>query len=158
MTNNKLKFHAILRSLRHGETGGALVETALTLPLLVTLTLGSVELARVAYTSIEVANAAKAAVSYGAQNLTTVVDTTGIQTVATNDASDLYAVTTATSKSYICADNSASTGANTDCVNSQIETILTVTTTTTMTPIVHIPGLPTKYTLHGQAVQKVLQN
>ncbi len=73
MTNNKLKFHAILRSLRHGETGGALVETALTLPLLVTLTLGSVELARVAYTSIEVANAAKAAVSYGAQNLTTVV-------------------------------------------------------------------------------------
>ncbi|SRR6266568_9160261 len=157
MKNSKLSFSAIFRAFHRSETGGALVETALTLPVLVTLLLGSVEFARVAYASIEVANAAKAAVSYGAQTITTEADTTGIQTVAANDASDLTGLTTTASTSFICSDNSASTGLNTDCTGSQIETILTVTTSASYSPIVSIPGFRGPYTLTGRAVQKVLK-
>ena len=56
-------------SWRESEVGGSLVETALTAPLLLTLLIfGSVEFARVAYAAIEVTNAARAGVSYGAQS------------------------------------------------------------------------------------------
>ena len=66
MASSIPNYRALRRVLRPGESGGALVETALTMPLLVILVLGAVELARVAYAAIEVSNAARAAVSYGA--------------------------------------------------------------------------------------------
>jgi Flp pilus assembly protein TadG len=69
--------------LRAGQTGGALVETALTVPLFILLLLGAVEIGQVAYASIEVADAAKAAVAYGAQSGGTAGDTTGITYAAT---------------------------------------------------------------------------
>ncbi len=158
MQRRKLRTIEILRSIGRNETGGAIIETALTVPMLVTLLLGAVEFARVAYASIEVANAARAAVSYGAQSITTEVDSTGIQTVAANDASDLTGLTTTPTTSYICADGTASTGANTDCSTSQIETILTVSTSASFSPIITIPGFRGPYTLYGRAVQKVLKN
>jgi len=157
MKNRTRSFNAILRAFCRSEAGGALVETAITLPMLVTLTLGAVEFARVAYASIEVANAAKAAVSYGAQSKATVGDTTGIQTVATNDAADLTGLTSVPTTSYICSDGSAATGTNTDCSTSQIEAILTVTTSASYSPIISIPGFRGPYTLTGRAVQKVLK-
>ncbi len=49
------------------EKGQALVELALTFPILVMLFVGAAEFARVVYASIEVSNAAMAGVSYGAQ-------------------------------------------------------------------------------------------
>jgi hypothetical protein len=45
----------------------------------------------------------------------------------------------------------------TDCKSSNIETILTVQTQASFTPAIRLPGLPTSFTLHGHAVQKVLQ-
>lgn len=53
------------------ESGQSLVEMALSLPLLVLLLLGTVELAQVCYGAIAVSNAAKAAAQYAAQNSTT---------------------------------------------------------------------------------------
>ena len=149
---------AMFRSLLNGESGGTLVETALTLPLLVTLCLGPVEFARVAYTAIEVSNAAKAGATYGGQNGGTAGDTTGITWAATHDGANISGLTvTGVSLSYICSDGSASTGLNTDCANSQMEENVTVTTQATIDPLIHIPGLPTTYTLHGTASQKCLQ-
>ena len=49
--------------IRRNQLGGALVETALTAPLLVLMLLGLVEFGRVAYISIQTSNAARAAVS-----------------------------------------------------------------------------------------------
>jgi Flp pilus assembly protein TadG len=140
----------------HGETGQSLVETALVLPLLVTILLGGAEVAQVAYAAIEVANAARAGAQYGAQNGGTASDTAGIATAAANDAANLN-LTTTSSYSCVCSNGSASTCANTDCANSHIEEILTVNTQATVNPMFHIPGLPTTYTLKGQAIQKCLQ-
>lgn len=139
------------------DKGQALVELALSFPILVFLFVGAAEFARVVYASIEVSNAAMAGVSYGAQSPTTAADTTGIQTAVANDAQDLTLSPATVSKSCICSDGSASTCLSTDCSTSNIETILTVQTQATIDPGIHLPGFATTYTLQGQAVQKVLQ-
>ena len=139
------------------ERGQALVELALSLPILVTLLLGAAEFARVVYASIEVSNAAMAGVQYGAQNPNTAGDTTGIQVAASNDAQNIKLGTTTVSQACICSNGGASTCQPTDCTGSNIETILTVQTQTTFDPGIHLPGFATTYTLYGRAVQKVLQ-
>ena len=47
--------------------------------------IGAAEFARAAYAYIEVSNAARAAVQYGAQNDATALDTAGMLTAAKND-------------------------------------------------------------------------
>jgi Flp pilus assembly protein TadG len=139
------------------DKGGALVELAFTVPILALLLLGVAEIAQVEYVSIEVSDAAMAGVQYGATNPSTAADTTGIQTAAQNDSPDITLGTTNVSHSCICSNGSASTCQPTDCQGSNIETILTVQTQTTVDPLLSVPGLPTQYTLYGQATQKVWQ-
>jgi len=169
MHDMRLKYPFLTRLLR-SDSGGAMVETALTLPLLFVMLLGAGEFGRIAYTAIEVSSAARAGVSYGAQSTTTVTDSAGIQKVATDDAPDLN-LTATVGKSGICADNTSCTGTNsstapgsgpvcknTDCTSSQVETILTVTTSASITPMITVPGMKGPYTVTGRAVQKVLKN
>jgi Flp pilus assembly protein TadG len=158
-THDRKRYCSISRlfALQKGEGGGALVELGLSMSLLIPILLGAVEYARMAYASIEVSNAAMAGVQYGAQDPTTAADTTGIQTAASNDAPDVTLGTTTTSTSCICSNGSASTCLSTDCSTSAIEKILTVKTQATFTPLIHMPGIPRTFTLHGQAVQKVLE-
>jgi Flp pilus assembly protein TadG len=149
-----------MRARTMSEVGSALVEFCLTMPVLAALLVGAAELGWMTYASVEVANAARAGVSYGCQTSATAGDTTGIQNTAAADAPDITLGTTTVSTSCICSDGSAATGSGclpASCTNSQPETILTVQTQATVTPFVHIPGLPASFTLHGQAVQKVLQ-
>ena len=68
-------------------SGQALVETALTLPLLLLFVLGAAELGQVIYAAINVSNAAKSASQYGAQDSSTMVDTPGILSAAQNETS-----------------------------------------------------------------------
>ncbi len=96
------------------ETGTALVELALTLPLLVVLLAGAAQYGRLAYLAIEVANAARAGAAYGAQNHATASDTGvngGMVLAAKNDATDVTGtdVTTALSAtaSNLCACSNA---------------------------------------------------
>jgi len=142
---------------KNHEAGQALVETALLIPLLTTLLIGSAEMARVAYAAIEVANAAHAGAQYGSQNGYTASDTTGISNAAAIDAANLASLTTTSSYSCICSDGSASTCQPTDCANSHIEQTLTVNTQATIDPIIHLPGLPTTYTVKGHAIQRCAQ-
>jgi Flp pilus assembly protein TadG len=170
MNIGRLKFSAVIHAIGFDELGGALVETALTVPMLLIMMVGAAEFGRIAYTAIEVSSAARAGVSYGAQSSTTVVDSAGIQKVATDDAPDLT-LTATVGKSGICADNTPCTGTNgstapgsgplcknTDCSSSQVETILTVTTSASVTPMITVPGMKGPYTVTGRAVQKVLKN
>jgi Flp pilus assembly protein TadG len=171
MKTEKMKISSIIQHLRKSESGGSLVETALTLPVLVTLILGAAEFARVAYTAIEVSSAARAAVSYGAQSASTVTDSAGMTTVAGDDAPDLAGLSTTVGTAGICSNNVACTGTNpstapgsgpiclnTDCTTSQVETVLTVTTSASITPLVQVPGFRGPYVVTGRAVQKVLKN
>jgi Flp pilus assembly protein TadG len=73
------------RTGRRGDSGQALIEIAILVPVLMFLTLGIVELGRYAYVSILIGNAARAGTAYGTQSLPQSVDTVGIQTAARND-------------------------------------------------------------------------
>jgi Flp pilus assembly protein TadG len=141
---------------RCGERGQSLVETALVFPVLVTMLVGSVEMARVVRASIAVANAAKAGAQYGCENGFTAQDTTGIQTAASNEAPNLTVIT---SSSYgcMCSDGSSSTCLNTDCSNSHIEQTLTVNSQATVNATIQLPGLPKTFTVNGQSIQRVVQ-
>jgi len=140
-----------------GEHGGALIETALTMPLFFLLLLGVAEFGMAGYASVEVENAAQAGVQYGAQSIGFSNDTTGIQTAAANDAGNITLGTTTVSHTCICSNGAASTCQPTDCPGAHSETILKVQTQTTFTPGLTVPGFPTSFTIYGQAVRKVLQ-
>jgi len=165
MTNMKLKCRRSLKMLRASAPGQSLVEVALTAPILILMFLGAAEFARIAFAAIEVSNAARAAVAYGAQNVSTAGDSSGIQTAATMDAGDMAASLSATSNaSGVCSSGALCTGAGSSCLNTDcatpgdhIETILTVDTAATFDPLIHVPGIPSTFTLHGHAVQKCLQ-
>ena len=135
--------------------GQGLLEAALTLSVLCILLLGAIEFGKVAYAAIEVTRAAKAGVQYGDTNVTTAADTVGIQNAATREAPDISGMTTTSSISCSCSNGTTATCSNTACPNSHIIETLTVLTTDTYNPGIHIPGLPSTYTLHGKAVQTV---
>lgn len=157
MMKGKFSIRGLIDTLRKKDSGTALVELAIAFPLFTTFLLGSAEIARVAYASIEVTNAAKAAVQYGAQTSATATDSTGIKLAAASEAYNLSGLSTTVSTSCICSDGTASTCLNTDCSSSQIEQLLSVKTQVTIDPLIHAPGLPTSYTIQGGATQNVLQ-
>lgn len=160
MTMNRLRF------LFHRQSGQSLVEIAVTLPILTILLLGGAELARLAYASIEVTNAAKAGAQYGDQNHAFASTDNGGMTIAAQaDAQNLSGLIVTSYRQYQCSNapgvmlavDSNDNPSNTACTGSQIEEILTVTTKATFDPLIHLPGLPTTYTLTGTATQVVLQ-
>jgi Flp pilus assembly protein TadG len=150
--------------LRGTPSGQALLEVALTAPLLILMFVGGTEFARVASAAIDVTNAARAGVAYGAQSVSTAADATGIQTAAGMDADDTSASLTVTSTNTgVCSSGASCTGAGSTCLNTDcatpgdhIETVLTVDTAAVFDPVIHLPGIPRTFTLHGHAVQKCL--
>jgi Flp pilus assembly protein TadG len=157
----RLRLRKWMKQFCRCEAGQALVETSLSTSLLLLVLLGAVDLAQVIYATIEVTNAAKAAVQYGAQNTATAADTTDIQAAASGEAANLSGRTTTVTTTGQCSDGSACTGTGgaclpTDCSGSHIETVLTANTSENYSPMIQIPGLLSTFTLRGQAVQKVL--
>jgi Flp pilus assembly protein TadG len=157
-----------ITKIRQNELGGALVETALTAPMLLFMLLGLVEFGRVAYIAIEASNAARAAVSYGSQNQITAVDTGGMQAAAQLEASGLASqnVTLTVSSVANCSCSSPDTsvtpfacaGASTAlCPDpSFVEQTLNVTVTASFDPVIHAGNWPGTFTIYGHAVQKRL--
>jgi Flp pilus assembly protein TadG len=166
--------------------GAALVELALTTPLFVLLLMGAVEMGRLAYFSIEVANAARAGASFGAVNRGNAVEFANIQNAARNDAPDLSNLVATPGYSCVCEtiDNStkpamtsfnpsitsspATTSCNSAVINActvssgtstqKVIYFVSVSTQADVDPIVHVPGLPTVYTLRGFSALRVLAN
>jgi Flp pilus assembly protein TadG len=150
--------------VRVGDEGSALVELALSLPLLSLMLLGAVEFARVAYASIEVANAAHSAVVYAASSPTASSDTTGIGNAATSDSQNLFggsAVSVSSvSTACTCANTSytpSSCSDNNTCQsnNTAMITTVTVKTQATYSPLLRIPRGGLSFTLYGQSSQVV---
>jgi len=147
-----------------GEEGSALVELALSLPLLTIMLLGAAEFARVAYASIEVANGAHSAAVYASYSQAASADSGGITNAANSDAGNLVggnaisvsSVTTACT----CADTTytpSSCSDNSTCVsnNTSMITAVTVQTQSTFSPLIHVPGGAASFTLKGQSTQVV---
>lgn len=91
-------------SRRAGQRGGAVVELALCLPILVLVALGTGDFARVFYTSIALSDAARAGAQYGAHSIAQSGDTAGIQSAA-QGAVNVTGITASGSRSCYCAAN-----------------------------------------------------
>lgn len=164
--------------------GAALVELALTAPLFILLMMGALELGRVAYYSIEVENAARAGASYGAVNLGNAFTypNTVVQ-AAMNDAPDITNLSVSTPlTACVCESLNTSTGTpsfnpssgTTSCTSAAVAngacststststqiviSYVLVSTQATIDPLIHVPGLPSTYTLYGYAKMRVLPN
>jgi Flp pilus assembly protein TadG len=144
------------RPHRHSR-GQAAVELALSVPLLITLFLLVVETGRAFYIAISVSNAARAGVQYGAQNLTTATDNTGMQNAAIADAANISGMTATASHFCQCSNGSASTCLSTDCAGSHRLMYAKVTTSAIYAPITSWPGVLPSITIPGQATLRVAQ-
>jgi Flp pilus assembly protein TadG len=138
------------------ERGNAVLELALLCPLFLVLTVGAVEFARLTHTWIEVTNAARAGVAYGAQSRITAANAAGTQQAAMNDVANLSGVTVSTSRYCACANGTASTCKPTDCSASHIVQYLQVTASVTIDPLIYYWTSKKKtFTLTGTAVSRV---
>lgn len=138
------------------------------LPFLVLLMLGIVELGRAIYFTIAVNNAATAGVEYGAQNVTSASDNSGMQTAATNDAHlprNLPAMTITSNHGCTCDTGNgmsctypvpapSSCDPSNSCAGTVVECVQ-VTTTDTFQPLFNYPGLPSSFSANGVAVMRV---
>jgi Flp pilus assembly protein TadG len=152
------------KASRLGEEGSALVELAISLPLLCLMLIGAAEFARLAYASIEVVNSAHAAALYASSSLAASADTGGITNAATSDAGNLLggnAISVASVSTACTCSNTAyvpsSCSDNQTCIsnNASMITAVTVQTQATFSPLIHLPGGALSFTLHGQSTQVV---
>jgi Flp pilus assembly protein TadG len=152
-----------LREMFGADDGAALAELAFVIPLLMVLLVGIIEVGRFAEYSIRVANAARAGVQYGAQNLTTAGDKAGMESAATNDTQSVTGMTaTATTAYCTCADGTASNCLDTTACPSPSHRIVyvRVDTTGTLPSLLNYPGLPDELktiTVKGLAIMRVAE-
>ena len=134
--------HASIRTLRRKDSGSALVELAVALPLLVLLAIGVADFGRMFYTGMVVANAARAAAEFGARKVET-WDSAAANAVGAEEASDIAPVTMTTVKFCRCPDGStpACDGA---CPQpyTWVETYVKTRVQKTLTLMMPYPGLP----------------
>jgi Flp pilus assembly protein TadG len=146
--------------LRQGEVGQSIIEMAFVLPLLLLLLLGTIELGRMAYFSIEVRNAALAGAEYGMQSTVNASNAAGIQTAAVNDGPNVPGLSATPAPTHSCVCSTGSTAPNcalSDCTGSRLIEYVQVNTTATVTTLFHYPGVPSSFVLNGKAVMRVEQ-
>jgi Flp pilus assembly protein TadG len=152
------------------ESGSALVELAFSLPIFALLMLGTAEIANIAWSSVQLNNAAHTAAQFGSISRANAADTTDMGNAAQNEAPRLITnPTTQVTSSQSCTCVTPSTGAQTTPVTctSAFETScaspnvilasVQVTIQAPVTPLVHYPGLPASYTMHAQANMGIVQ-
>ena len=146
--------------LARGDSGSALAEIALVLPMLVLLLIGLIEVGRFGSYIIMTGNAARAGVQYGAQNTITANDPIGMKNSAKNDAQNDTGLTANAITFCQCADGTGSTCLVTDCASSHRLIFVEVDTTGTWQSLTNFPYLPASLrtiTVHGKAVMRVAQ-
>jgi Flp pilus assembly protein TadG len=157
---NKRWVGAIRRHVaKQDDTGQAFVELALVLPIFILLLVGVAEFGMLAYAGIEISNAARAGVAYGAQTAATAADIAGMESAAINDASNIAGLSATATQFWSCS-NAPSTQFSTpptSCSAGHVLDYVQVNTTATMSPPFHYPGLPATYVLKGQSVMRVIQ-
>ena len=152
-------------------TGQAILEVAITIPLLVLLLVIITDGGRMFFTYIQVNEAARAGAQYGAQNFTTAKDNTGMQNAAIAAAPNIPGMTAAAT-SFCCCPNSTETtctnfGSGTatgsfasscgvDPINTQKcpdwRRYEQVTTKGTFKTLLNYPGLASSITFNGASI------
>jgi Flp pilus assembly protein TadG len=143
------------RTLRN-ESGTSMVEFAVLAPVFVFMLVGIIEVGRYIFFAILAANAARAGVQYGAQNLTTVHDTAGIQNAALADAQNLSNLT-ASPAPYCSTGNGALLPCSIGVTpSSSVEYYVKVKVSGTFRSLLNYPGIPNNVPVSGTAIMRVV--
>ncbi len=143
-----------------GDSGSALAEIAVVLPMLVLMLIGLIEVGRYGSYLIMTENAARAGAQYGAQNTITANDAAGMKTSAKNDAQNDAGLSANAITYCQCADGTGSTCLATDCASSHRLVFVEVDTTGTwqsLTNFWYLPASLKTITVHGKSVMRVAQ-
>ncbi len=141
-------------SLIRADRGQALIETAITFPLLILLLFGGAEYGRLCYVGVEVTNAAHAGAIYGSQNRGTASDNAGMTSAATLDGANLTGMTV--TPQHLCAATYSDPPSPT-CNGAPAIEYVQVNTQVTVASLFHAYGFGGNYTLHGRALERVRQ-
>lgn len=144
-----------VRRLAVDEGGQSLLELAVATPFLLLLLAGCIDYGRFMYDGIQLGNAAKAGVAYGAQNPNTAADTPGMINSATADASGVASPIATATQYPICSDGSAPTGNSCTAASAHVLNYVTVTIAGTFTPMIQLAGLVNPLTITKTAVEQV---
>lgn len=137
------------RGFRRSNSGGAALELAVVAPILFLLVIGVIDYGRAFYTSITVANAARAGAEYGAQNIATSVDTAGMRAFALADGQDAGQFTVVATHYCKCAGIAHSCTLCAD--GSAPEVYVEVTATKQLAMLLKYPGLRDTVTIIRKA-------
>jgi Flp pilus assembly protein TadG len=137
---------------RRSQTGAALVELVVALPVLVLMLVGTADFARALYMSVEMTNAARAGAQYGAHKLALSSNTAGMQATALAAAPNISGMIATATRECQCASDAGiftaltpSTDCNTapatSCPGRHRVMTVTVITTATFTTIAGNVGI-----------------
>ena len=155
-----------IRRTAGSESGGALVELVVSLPLLILILVATIDFARVFYTGIALTNAARAGAQFGAFNMGQSGNIGAMQTTAIN-STNTPGVTAVASRLCQCATDTGTFSATSppnDCVSPAatscpgthlVVTVTVVTSKTFNTIIGGAPGVPSSISLSRTATLRV---
>ena len=138
-----------LRRLRTSERGSAMVELAVVLPVLVLLAIGVMDYGRVYFTSIAVANAARAGAEWGAfARAGSYLEDANMQNFAKLDGAEIAPITV--TSNHVCMCGGTTVGCTGTTCPSGYGTpivLVEVTATKTVALLLRYPGLPPSVTI-----------
>jgi Flp pilus assembly protein TadG len=156
-----------IRQSAAGDEGGALVELAVVLPVLILILVSAIDFSRVFYTSIALTNAARAGAQFGSFNSAASGNFAGMQTAATA-ATNLPGVTAVATRTCACSTDGgtfSSTTTPNDCTSpeatacaSGTHRVITVTVSVSKAfsmIIGNLPGVANTITLTRAATLRV---
>jgi Flp pilus assembly protein TadG len=151
-----------MKRSRRSDSGTSLILFAIAAPVFLFLLVGLIEIGRYAYVATLAANAARAGTQYGAQDLLTAYDNTGIASAAEQDGKNLPNWTEtggAIVINQLCAtDGGEPEACSTPWGSSTPQNTIyyvQVTVTGTFTTLLNYPGIPNNIPINGSATTRV---
>ncbi|HLY02485.1 MAG TPA: TadE family protein [Candidatus Cybelea sp.] len=129
-----------------------MIEFALLAPVLILLVVGVIEVGRFTYFGILAAHAAEAGAKYGAENLYTAQDQTGMKNAVLNDGQNLAWNVAAT---HTCSQNGSVATCLSGTPGPNMVYYVNVTVTATFHPLLYYPGVPTALPVTAYATMRV---
>ena len=146
----------LLATKRGGAAAGqSVVELAMAIPILLLLLLAAVEMGRVYYAYLTADDAARAGVEYGAQNLATASDLTGMQNTALNDAKDVHGLSATATQWCECGNGTKMACGDAMCSSGTESVYVQVDTQLQFHTLLNYPGMASSLNIAGHAVRRV---
>ena len=127
----------VFRQAARADAGSAIVELSVVLPMLVIVMVGTIDMARVFYTAMELTNAARAGAQFGAANPANSSNIPQMGTIATSAVNISFNTPVASSPVCECAADDGSSFAATSCTSTTCpggqHRVITVSVTTSTT-------------------------